>query len=306
MGSSRLKTTKRHTIGVTIVFVASSAISVLPLTSGAAAPAPISAAAKRSANVLSPAGKWRVDYGLNECRLIRPFGDPTHPTTLQLSRVDPNPDFAPALAIAAQDLRPSAIDERIDISAEGHAKTLHLTGSVLSVVSGAPPIAYSRGAGPLADVIQSDIASKQATTLTVSVRNVRIGLALGAMEQPLRALDRCMDDLVRTWGYDPDGQRALTRRAMPITPTNTWLNEADYPLALASELRSGGVTVRLDVSASGAIVGCHVMEAGGDPAFEQLTCDVAKKNGRFAPALDRDGKPVPTYFPLRVIWKARK
>lgn len=267
-------------------------------------PASVIARSIVSSEVLKPSDGWRVDYGINECRLIRKFGDATHSTTFQLSRVDPNPDFAPALAIASEKLKPSENPVQIFISVDGHAERLKLGGSVLRVVSDAPPIMYTSGAGTFSDVIQANIAAKQETTITVTVGNTIIGLALGNLEKPLHALDGCVDDLVRTFGYDPEAQRAIKARAMPVTSTGTWFNTTDYPVALSYTSKSGGVMAWLDISDRGGITGCHVMEAGGDPAFEQLTCEVAKKNGRFTPALDKTGKPIATYFVLRVMWRA--
>lgn len=271
---------------------------------GSILPTSVSAKSISPLEMLEPYNRWRVDYGLSECRLIRSFGDTSHSTTFQLSKIDPNPDFAPRLAIASEKISPSKNPVRIFISVDGHAERLQLGGSVLRVVSGAPPIMYTNGAGAFADVIQANIAKKQETTITVTVENATIGLALGNLEKPLHALDSCMDDLTRTWGYDPEAQRALKIKAMPVSPTSTWFNTNDYPLALAYTFKSGGVIARLDISDKGEINACHVMEAGGDPAFEHLTCEVAKKNGRFTPAIDKTGKPIATYFVLPVMWKA--
>lgn len=273
------------------------------LTISATGPASASTASIRNPDVLAPAGRWNVDYGLNKCTLTRVFGDRAHSTTFQLSKIDPNPNSAPAFAIASAKLLTSKHVKKIAIAGTGNSGPAYLSGSVLSVGIGAPPILYGNPAGPLADLFQSDIASARATQLTIAVGDISIALALGKMAPPLHALNQCMDNLARTWGYDPDVQRALKAQAAPITPTDRWFNAEDYPEASSAVAKSGGVTARLDISVTGAVIGCHVMEAGGDPAFEQLTCAVAKRNGRFKPALDENGKPVAAYFPLRVIWR---
>jgi hypothetical protein len=256
-----------------------------------------------AATPMAPAGKWQVDYGANECRLLRAFGDPAHSTTFQLTKIDPGPDLAPAFALASRSFRTSNAKRTINISAAGHADKQLLTGSVLSVKLGAPAILYVPVAGILYDMIQKDIATGRPTAITVSVDKAEVSLNLGKMAQPIAALNDCMDDLMRKWGYNPIEQHQLKNRPIPATSPGTWVNYTDYPEAMIREDKSGGVTARLDIGLTGEIVGCHVMEAGGDPAFQQTTCEVFRKNGRFRPAINKDGKPVASYFPLKIMWK---
>lgn len=251
---------------------------------------------------MTPAGKWRIDYGANECRLMRAFGDPAHSTTFQLTKIDPGSDLAPAFALASQSLRTSRGIRTIKISAVDHAETPPLYGSVLNVTTGAPAILYVPYAGALTDIVQADIIAGRPTTITVSVDKVQVSLALGKMAQPISAFDACMGDLMRNWGYDPAEQRQLKSRPIPTSPPNTWVTYSDYPDEMVRENKSGGVAARLDIGPTGAIVGCHVMEAGGDPAFQEATCAVFRKNGHFQPAVNKDGKPVASYFPLKVMW----
>ncbi|TCM04776.1 TonB-like protein [Sphingomonas sp. PP-CC-3G-468] len=255
---------------------------------------------------LAPAGKWQIDYGANECRLMRAFGDPAHSTTFQLTKIDPGTVLPPAFALASHSLRSLPGISTFKISAVDHAGTQPLYGSVLNVTPGTPAILYVPIAGALTDIVEADIVANRPTAITVSVGKTQVSLALGKMAQPISALDACMEDLMRNWGYDPAEQRQLKSRPIPTTPANTWVNYSDYPDQMVRENKSGGVTARLDVGPSGEIVGCHVMEAGGDPAFQQATCAVFRKNGHFRPAVDQDGKPVASYFPLKVMWRTSK
>jgi outer membrane biosynthesis protein TonB len=173
---------------------------------------------------------------------------------------------------------------------------------VLTVKTGDPAILYVPIAGALNEIVQKDISAGRPTVITVSVDRTQMSLALGKMAQPISALNACMDDLMRNWGYDPVEQRQLKSRPVPVTPANTWVNSTDYPDEMIQKNKSGGVTARLDIGVTGEIVGCHVMEAGGDPAFQQATCAAFRKNGRFQPAISKDGKPVASYYPLKIIW----
>ena len=58
------------------------------------------------------------------------------------------------------------------------------------------------------------------------------------------------------------------------------------------------------VSAEGVPTKCAIQQATSSPEFTKLTCDLLVKRARFSPALDRDGKPVASFYTNSVRWLA--
>ncbi len=125
--------------------------------------------------------------------------------------------------------------------------------------------------------------------------------AVGSTRPLLAALDRCTDDLVRSWGLDPVEQRAATPPEA-VTSISDWLTASDYPGKAVANDKSGGVNVRLDVDATGRVTDCHVLEAGGDPIFQGQSCKFLRERARYRPARNAAGAPIASYAILWAIW----
>jgi len=69
-----------------------------------------------------------------------------------------------------------------------------------------------------------------------------------------------------------------------------------YPPKMLQRSMPGLVNVRLDISAAGRVTGCHIQMPLSDPAFEQNSCVEIEHGLEFEPALDKDGKPIASYF----------
>lgn len=280
----------------------SQAFGMLAATLALINSSPAPAAPSDASVVLQPAGKWQVDYGLTECRLLRSFGDPAHPTTIQFAKVDPDRDVAPTFSLMSDKLKPRHAEIKVSIKAEGSAAHYTMTGLVLSAAQTSPAVLYVQSAGELADLLLADIAGDRTSIISLTLLGTEATIALGKMASPLSALNSCTDDLLRGWGYNPEEQRSIIQKPLPATSPGTWFMSTDYPTDLANALKTGGVFARLDINERGEITGCHTMEAGGDAKFQALTCALAQKKGRFTPAIAKSGKPIATYYPLRVTW----
>ena len=80
------------------------------------------------------------------------------------------------------------------------------------------------------------------------------------------------------------------------------MNSGDYPSAMLRIGGNGMVQFRLDISETGSIAACHIQSRTNPDAFADLSCKLISKRGRFTPALDRNGKPVKSYFVSSVRW----
>jgi TonB family protein len=115
-----------------------------------------------------------------------------------------------------------------------------------------------------------------------------------------------MDNLVKSWGYDPVEQAAALRPVSPITSPGTWLSGNDYPLNAVMNGHSGLVQFRLDVDAEGKVLGCFILSRTSPDDFADTTCRAMIRRARLQPALDAQGKPIRSYFVGKVVWLASR
>ena len=74
----------------------------------------------------------------------------------------------------------------------------------------------------------------------------------------------------------------------------------DYPPKMAREGMQGVVNIRLAVDETGLVTSCHIQMPLSDPAFEETSCADIQHELDFDPALDRDGKPIASYWITKV------
>ncbi|KRA81389.1 TonB family protein [Altererythrobacter sp. Root672] len=120
-------------------------------------------------------------------------------------------------------------------------------------------------------------------------------LDLGPMVPPIQAMQACMDELLTHWGVDVERHRTLTRPAVPAEDPQTWVTPADFPVDERQRRRGGFNTVRLLLDAAGKPTSCQVQRAGAD-SFNSAACRILMEKGKFEPALDAAGQPMPSYF----------
>ena len=61
--------------------------------------------------------------------------------------------------------------------------------------------------------------------------------------------------------------------------------------------------MRLDVDETGGITACHIQMPLSDPAFEESSCADIQHALDFDPALDKDGKPIASYWVTKVYFQ---
>ena len=120
------------------------------------------------------------------------------------------------------------------------------------------------------------------------------------MSSTKAAMDRCIDQLLTTWGLDPAVQRALQHGPVPLNNPSDWVRSTDYPSSAAN--RSSVINFRLAIGADGAVTGCHIQSGLSVADFAAATCQLVARRARFSPALDAAGKPVTSFYANTVRW----
>jgi hypothetical protein len=257
--------------------------------------------------VFKPAGAWALDYGDDYCRLMRTFSDGKEEIALGLERIRPAAEarvllvgngiktFRGADQIGYEFL-PSQAERstRYTRSMTVDGK-LYLNLGMLTLVPSAPPAPGTPPGFPKYDRSAEQAAAKGITAvglgkgLTAPVR-----LETGALDAPIGALQACTDDLVKTWGVDPEVNKTLSVQAVP--QGLPWLPAGTLTLGDFPKLGGGSNQVRLLIDAGGKPTACHVHWATLDADMNTKICKLAMEKATFLPAKDANGQAVASYW----------
>lgn len=270
---------------------------------------PIVAKAKDTPPIpLAKTGAWVMNYDDNACHLMAQFGEGSEQINLRITRVAPADEFDLVLAgpslkssgprgnvtVSFPPAKPVEMEQTALLGTVGTAKKVpmvHLTG-----------IRFD-GTGHRADAPWQPVPA----ALEEGIKSIIFGfgrkkfeLKTGSMAPPMASMRTCLSDLVRHWGYDPEQQAKLQRPPTPLSSPGTWLTSKDYPID--SRHQSGLVRFRLDVSETGQITGCKILQKTNPDSFAEISCKLIVRRGKFSPALDSEGKPIKAFYASAVKW----
>ncbi len=92
------------------------------------------------------------------------------------------------------------------------------------------------------------------------------------------------------------------RRAVPEPALHLLFTADDYPDEATEKGEAGTVEFRLEVAADGRVSDCIVHKSSGSPSLDSTSCRLLLERGRFKPAADAAGKPVPDIHRGRINW----
>jgi len=130
-----------------------------------------------------------------------------------------------------------------------------------------------------------------------------VKLALGSMRAPVAALEKCINNMMTNWGIDVARHATLSRPAIPLTNPMNWMGNNDYPTGARFMGAQGIVDFRLSIDEAGKPSACHIQQSTRPPEFDAAVCSAMIRKARFTPALDKDGKPLASYFRGTVVFK---
>lgn len=264
--------------------------------------------------VIKRTGKWVLNYDTDSCHLLAEFGTGEARMFVRFSRFTPGDGLDLSMYSEKLTSSRSAVDAKVDFglgSGPADARVMYANAGKFSVMlfgsvrlDGWNRIAKDGESGE--DVAPKVTPEQEArvTSLTYSAQfRSPVRLEFGSLANPLAQMRDCTANLVRTWGYDPDVQAALTRSVTPKGAPSKWLRDKDYPSEAVRNRQSGIVQFRLDVDSDGRVLGCHVLARTDPDAFADHTCKTLRARAVFDPALDAQGKPVRSFFVSKVTFK---
>ena len=265
--------------------------------------------AKEEIITLPPSSQWNIDYAIESCTLSRSFGEGNKNLILNISRFSPSSTFE-LLFISeylkrASSSRPASIKFGSQFAEQqfnfknGETILSNKNKRISTVI-----ISNSVRIKPLTEEekeFSSSLISPQDedTIDFISLKTRRaadIVLKTKTMKGAFAALRKCTESLVTSWGFDAEEQENRIRRAIPETNPGTWINPRDYP---TQQLRNGEIAIiqfRLNVNENGEATDCVIQRSIGDDAFNKAVCRSIMKHAKFQPALDKNKKPIKTYW----------
>ena len=277
---------------------------------------------------LKPSTKWFLGYAEDSCRLARKFGEGDQQVTLFLDQFEPGDWFQ--MTLGGDVLRPKRHDgNRIGLklrfgpsesATEIDANTGLMDDKRALIISSAQRVvplpdadlaarkaAYESGnpPEPLPPIGPEREAAVTWIELSGGLRNDVI-LETGPMDQPLEALRKCSWDTVKLWGLEVDQQKTLTRKPRPEKGNKPWFTSDDYPRRMAWGGYEGVVNFRLLIDPTGKPTSCHIQTSTRPKEFDDAVCNAIMKRARFEPALDAQGKPVPSFYRQTVSFRLEK
>lgn len=259
--------------------------------------------------VFEPTEPWALDYADDSCKLTRMFAAGPDKLVLHLRQYAPGE--AVEVAVAKTDgLGKSGIDYRFGTAGDFQPVQSHgvrwgdldgwLFGTSLTDMSGEerdeslPPWTSDERKAALSDAAAMSFRLSSGEILYVNT---------GSLVPAFDAMSACLEELTTHWDIDHEAHVALSRKANPrsLMRYATRVQE-HYPLSALRTGQSAWVAARIDVDAQGNGTACHIQNGSAETVFAKSLCSAASGDGLFEPALDADGKPVPSYYTLQVSY----
>jgi hypothetical protein len=263
-------------------------------------------ASAREATRLKPVTPWNVDYSEKSCILRRGFADAADPDILNIEQFGPSNSFQ--LLLFSNELRRYEQGSSIWLRL-GADERSHMIGvmpgqtkdkkAFLSITRTSLAFNWAQVKEPAEEESFAPVTPAREAAITsigVEFAGRAVIFETGPLHKPFEALRKCTDNLVKSWGLDPVQQARLRTHPEPLSSPGGWITSASYPAGMLMSGKQAIVNFRLNVDDKGLPTACEVQRSYADPTFDKVTCTLIMRRARFSPALDANGKAVPSYY----------
>ncbi len=270
---------------------------------------------------LEPSSRWHAAYQDDSCHLVREFGEGKDKVTLNFTRRGPGRWFR--LTVASNNFRLMRDDDpyTVRFGKSGADQEIAFGMGTLGNMPALIPFGEMRIAplspaelemaeakwedyelsrsDPVTPERYSPIPAERYTEtreIHLKIRRKQIVLETGALDKPFAVFDACVDQLMANWGIDIERHKTLTTLPRPMNNPGKWMSSKNYPGKMLREGQPGLVQFRLNVDENGQPTDCHIQKTTRHAEFDSEVCGAIMENAKFLPALDAEGKPMPSYY----------
>lgn len=264
--------------------------------------------AQDDAAVFRPNSAWAADYGDDYCRLVRSFSNGNDTVTVMLQRVQPGADTQ--LMLIGEAIKPFRGAEELGwhfLPNDAERKSRYGRGEVqgqpyfrienVMLMPFAPPAPGTPPGPPRYDRAAEQTATKALTGLLVSTGVTKpVRIETGSLGAPVGALQACADDLLKSWGLDPEKHKTMSMPAMMNPSPDGVLPQGTIPFTEFAKFAGGANQVRVMLDAAGKPTSCSIFSATLDKALNDKICQLVMQKASFTPAKDAAGQPMASYW----------
>ncbi len=298
-------------------------LSVIAALAIGAVPAIVTAKDKGSQPlVVEPSGQWNVDYGKETCRLARIFGEGENRHAIFFEQWGPDSGFSfTAAGPGFKRFRSGKVTEWRVFDGHEPRDTQPMIGDLGSI---GPALIYSslsleegheiydpkkradpdaeRDNAPPIPALDTEFASK-ASFISLKQGKREVILNTGPLDDAFKVLNDCAAGLITEWGLDLEQHK--TRSRAPV-----WTNQAkvvrriidNYPRSALNKGEQGIMNMRVNIDESGTVTQCTIGKATDTQYLNSPACGPMQQ-AKFEPALDKDGKPMASYYRTNIIYR---
>jgi Gram-negative bacterial TonB protein C-terminal len=270
--------------------------------------------------VLKPTSAWHVDYADDRCRLGRQFGTGDEQVLLFMDRYGPDEYFRLTFAGKPVKVSIDRAEATIQFGPSEQEQQLYFLNGNLENTPAMVFASRARIAAPSAEELRAARNADESTwndpapisaERQKAVRYLNIGkplrkavkLETGSLRAAFVASDKCIDNLMTSWGIDVEKHKSLSRKVKPQQSPARWVKSEDYPLDMLRSGQPAIVDFRLSVDADGKPTACHIQSTTRPKEFDDAVCKSVMRRAKLDPALDSNGKPLASFYRNTVRFK---
>jgi hypothetical protein len=242
--------------------------------------APADNSAANAAAGLRANSRWRVDYGENNCRALRSYGNGEDAIVLDMSRAA---SFdAMDISIAGRNIPRMGRVEYIGLRVD------NVTQENMPAETWTLPDRLGRVIMLRLSIREFVPRLRAAQSLRFALPEGReIALELTQLEGVMTHLDRCHAQLLSSWGIDPAALGQLRSLPVPLRPSQ-WIEGQLLP----GFTGRASAAVLIQVSPEGRATSCRTLDGSGEEEIDERVCRQIMQRARLRPAIGPNGQPV--------------
>lgn len=254
---------------------------------------------------LEPTSDWVADFADESCALRRAFGNGEQTVSLELKQFAPGNWMQVSVASPTLDLQ--VREPRFYFQPNDKADETSLYRSVATSDGGKGVLvsaslmterdrATDRASGDLYlwPAPDRDRREREVTGFVLAgAFRKDVLLRTGSMHAPMKVMRNCLDDLLSRWGLDPEAHGSMSRKVNLDGDQALWRRLGRVVTAGG---RNGMALARLLIDENGRLAECRMLEGPTQRADE--FCEAVREEAKFAPAADRESRPMKSYYML--------